>query len=130
VDERHQPPTSYGRVDEQLDAALQPRRECGGEIEQDRIESQYQDEVPEPRRVRRRFAVHIGKCASCCPGHHGRHPFQTSDALGAAGCMLGPVVALATELNKELELSPQKTANQYLLYVSVVVLIAYVIYPF
>jgi transposase len=101
-----------GEVDEELDAPLQPRCECGGEIEQDRIEYQYQDELPEPRRVRRRFAVHIGKCACCGRRHQGRHPFQTSDALGAAGCMLGPrAVALATELNKELGLSPQKTAK-------------------
>jgi transposase len=35
-----------------------------------------------------------------------------TDALGAAACMLGPrAVALATELNKELGLSPQKTAK-------------------
>jgi transposase len=101
-----------GEVDEELDAPLWPRCECGGEIEQDRIEYQYQDELPEPRRVRRRFAVHIGKCACCGRRHQGRHPFQTSDALGAAGCMLGPrAVALATELNKELGLSPQKTAK-------------------
>jgi hypothetical protein len=34
-------------------------------------------------------------------GENERLPFQTSDALGAAGCMLSPrAVALATELNK------------------------------
>jgi transposase len=101
-----------GEVDEELDAPLGPRCECGGEIEEDRIEYQYQDELPEPRRLRRRFAVHVGKCACCGRRHQGRHPFQTSDALGAAACMLGPrAVALATELNKELGLSPQKTAR-------------------
>jgi transposase len=101
-----------GEVDEELDAPLGVRCECGGEIEEDRIEYQYQDELPEPRRVRRRFAVHVGKCRCCGRRHQGRHPFQTSDALGAAGCMLGPrAVALATELNKELGLSPQKTAK-------------------
>ena len=77
-----------------------------------RIEFQYQGELPEPRRVRRRFVVHVGKCRCCGRRHQGRHPFQTSDALGAAACMLGPrAVALATELNKELGLSPQKTAR-------------------
>ena len=101
-----------GEVDEELDAPLAPRCECGGEIVEDRIEYQYQDELPEPRRVRRRFAVHIGKCVCCGRRHQGRHPFQSSDALGAAACMLGPrAVALATELNKELGLSPQKTAK-------------------
>ncbi|MGO9971570.1 MAG: IS66 family transposase [Solirubrobacteraceae bacterium] len=99
-------------VDEELDAPCEPRCECGGEIDHVRTEYQYQDELPEPRRVRRRFAVHVGKCRCCGRRHQGRHPFQTSDALGAAACMLGPrAVALATELNKELGLSPQKTAR-------------------
>lgn len=106
---RREPP---GEVDEELDAPLTDRCGCGGEILQERIEFQYQDELPEPRPVRRRFAVHIGKCRCCGRRHQGRHPFQTSDALGAARCMLGPrAVALATELNKELGLSPQKTAK-------------------
>jgi len=101
-----------GEVDEELDAPLAARCGCGGEIEHERTEFQYQDELPEPRAVRRRFAVHIGKCRCCGRRHQGRHRFQTSDALGAAGCMLGPrAVALATELNKELGLSPQKTAK-------------------
>jgi transposase len=107
---RHREPP--GEVDEELDAPLGSRCECGGEIVEGRIEYQYQDELPEPRRVRRRFAVHVGTCACCGRRHQGRHPFQTSDALGAAGCMLGPrAVALATELNKELGLSPQKTSK-------------------
>lgn len=108
----HREPPSAGEVDEHLDAPLGPRCECGGEIVEDRIEYQFQDELPEPRPIRRRFAVHIGKCACCGRRHQGRHPFQTSDALGAAGCMLGPrAVALASELNKELGLSPQKTVK-------------------
>ena len=109
---RHGHRVPPGEVDETLEAPLEPRCECGGEIEHQRTEYQYQDELPEPRPVRRRFAVHIGKCRCCGRRHRGRHPFQTADALGAAGCMLGPrAVALATELNKELGLSPQKTAK-------------------
>lgn len=109
---RHGHRAAPDEVDEELDAPLQARCECGGEIVHDRTEYQYQDELPEPRRLRRRFAVHIGTCACCGTRHQGRHPFQTSDALGAAACMLGPrAVALATELNKELGLSPQKTAK-------------------
>jgi len=99
-------------VDEEFDAPLAARCECGGEIEHQRTEFQYQEELPVPRAIRRRFAVHVGKCRCCGRRHQGRHPFQTSDALGAAGSMLGPrAVALATELNKELGLSPQKTAK-------------------
>lgn len=101
-----------GEVDEELDAPFADRCDCGGEILEERIEYRYQDELPEPRPVRRRFVVHIGKCRCCGRRHQGRHQFQTSDALGAAACMLGPrAVALATELNEELGLSPQKTAK-------------------
>jgi transposase len=109
---RHGHREAPGEVDEELEAPLEPRCGCGGEVEHERIEYQYQDELPEPRPVRRRFAVHIGKCRRCGRRHQGRHPFQTSDALGAAACMLGPrAVGLATEFNKELGLSPQKTAK-------------------
>ncbi len=90
-----------GEVDEELDALLTAWCGCGGEIGYERSEYQYQDELPEPRAVCRRFRVHIGQCRCCGRRHLGRHPFQTSDALGAAACMLGPrAVALATELNK------------------------------
>jgi transposase len=107
---RHREPPED--VDEEFDAPLAARCECGGEIEHERTEFQYQEELPVPRAIRRRFAVHIGKCCCCGRRHQGRHLFQTSDALGAAGSMLGPrAVALATELNKELGLSPQKAAK-------------------
>ncbi|MEN3285525.1 MAG: transposase [Solirubrobacteraceae bacterium] len=107
---RHREPPEG--VDEQFDAPLAAWCECGGEIEHERTEFQYQEELPVPRAIRRRFAVHIGQCRCCGRRHQGRHPFQTSDALGAAGSMLGPLaVALATELNKELGLSPQKTTK-------------------
>lgn len=100
------------RIDEELEATAPDRCECGGEIRHERTVYQFQEELPEPRPHRRRYAVHIGRCECCGRRHQGRHPFQTSDALGAAGSMLGPrAVALATQLNKELGLSPQKTAR-------------------
>lgn len=103
------PPEEVG---EELVAPTAERCECGGEICHERTVFQYQEELPEPRPYRRRYAVHVGRCRCCGRRHQGRHPFQTSDALGAAGAMLGPrAVALATQLNKELGLSPQKTAR-------------------
>lgn len=107
---RHREPPA--EVHEQLDAPLVDRCECGGGICVERVEYQYQDELPEPEPICRRFAVHIGKCGCWGRWRQGRHPYQTSDALGAASSMLGPrAVALATEFNKELGLSPQKTAT-------------------
>lgn len=99
-------------VDEVLAAPLPDRCECGGEIALERIAHQYQEELPELQPIRRRFEVGVGHCRSCGRRHQGRHSLQTSDALGAAASMLGPgTVALSTQLNKELGLSPAKVSQ-------------------
>jgi transposase len=102
-------------VDETVEAPLAERCECGGEIDQEDVAVQYQEELPEPKPIRRAIKVFVGRCRCCGKRHQGRHRYQTSDALGAAGSMLGPrAVALATQLNKELGLSPQKTSRALL----------------
>jgi hypothetical protein len=56
------------------------------------------------RRIR--FRVHVGRCRRCGHRVRGRHPRQTSNAVGSAASQLGPrAVALATQLNKGLGLS-------------------------
>ena len=68
-----------------------------------RVASQYQEELPEARPLVRRFDIEVGHCAQCQRRVQGRHPLQTSDALGAAGVQLGPgVVALVLELHTEM----------------------------
>jgi hypothetical protein len=60
----------------------------------------------------RRFDVHVGRCRTCHRRVQGRHPLQTSDALGAAAVQLGPqAVALAVVLNKDLGLPYAKIAR-------------------
>jgi hypothetical protein len=47
------------------------------------------------------FYIHVGRCKQCGQRVQGRHPGQTSDAVGSAASQLGPrAIALATELNK------------------------------
>ncbi|MBI4587436.1 MAG: hypothetical protein HY725_01240, partial [Candidatus Rokubacteria bacterium] len=47
-----------------------------------------------------RFDVALGRCRHCRRRVQGRHPRQTSDALGAAASQLGPrALALAADLN-------------------------------
>jgi transposase len=62
---------------------------CGGELVLERVAAQYVEELPQPRPLRIRYDLHIGRCRRC-----GRrvqpHPAQTSDTLGAAGAQLGP----------------------------------------
>lgn len=64
--------------------------------------------------VRRRFLVAKGRCPACERSVRGRHPGQTSDALGAAGTMLGPrAVALAAWLHYGCGTSAAKVARLF-----------------
>src|SRR5271157_420471 len=84
---------------------------CGGEREETRIENQDQAEIPKPQVERIEFRIHFGRCKRRGRRVQGRHPRQTSDAVGSAGSQLGArAVALASELNKGLGLSYGKTA--------------------
>jgi transposase len=80
--------------------------DCGGRVRRRRVVSQYQEDLPVQRPVVHEFRVAIGQCQQCHRRVQGRHPQQTSDALGAAAVQLGPqAVALAVILNKQLGLS-------------------------
>jgi len=99
------------RVDECLAVPL-PQRcpSCGGGVEFERTESQYQEDIVR-RTLVRRFDVGVGCCRRCGRRVQGRHPLQTSDALGAAQVQLGPeALALAAQLNKQMGLSLGHTA--------------------
>ena len=98
------------RIDEVFQAPLPkvcPR--CGGkEFQNQRVESQYQVEIPRTF-LNREFHVHCGDCAKCGHRVQGRHPLQTSDALGAAKVQLGPNLQAAMAItNKELGLTHGK----------------------
>lgn len=57
--------------------------------------------LPAQRPTVRAFQVAIGRCTRCRRRVQGRHPLQTSDALGAAAVQLGlQVTAYAVLLNK------------------------------
>lgn len=95
------------RLDETHDAPLPPGcPHCGGTVHETRVADQYQEDLPPVRPVVRRFCVHIGRCTQCHRRVQGRHPWQTSDALGAAAVQLGPhALAFAVTLNKPFGVS-------------------------
>ena len=79
---------------------------CSGPLVETGVAHQYQEELPVARVIVRQFNVHVGRCAECHRRVQGRHPLQTSDALGAAAAQLGAqVIALVVVLNKQLGLS-------------------------
>ena len=98
--------------DETHDAPLPPTcPDCGGPLVEDRQDQQYQVEIPR-RPIVRRFDIHIGHCTSCGQRVQGRHPLQTSDALGAAKSQLGAdAQAAIVDLNKRAGMSHGKIAD-------------------
>jgi transposase len=95
------------RIDVTHDAPLPSTcPDCGGSVQRRRVVSQYQEDLPVQRPVVHEFRVAVGQCRQCRRRVQGRHPLQTSDALGAAAVQLGPqAVALAVILNKQCGLS-------------------------
>jgi len=91
-------------VDEEIRVALPDCCPCcRGELEFEDEVDQYQEDVAWVRGHVRRFRASRGRCKACGRRAQGRHPDQTSDAIGAAGSQVGPrAVAIAAQLNKEL----------------------------
>jgi len=80
-----------GTPDRELQAPLPACcPDCGGQVEHERDAEQWQVEVPDQRPTITRFTVGVGRCKGCKRRVQGRHPEQTSDALGAAGSQIGP----------------------------------------
>jgi transposase len=104
----HRPPPPEA-VQQTFDAPLPATCPCcGGAVEEHAVARQYQTEIPRQPIVRQ-FNVHLGSCQSCGKAVQGRHPLQTSDALGAAASQLGPdAQAAVVQLNKEAGLSHGK----------------------
>ncbi len=87
--------------------------ECGGAVDGEGVDEQYQEDllVAVCSHVRR-FRVAKGRCRCCGRRVAGRHPLQTSDAVGAAAAQVGPnALALAAALNKELGIPASKVAR-------------------
>jgi len=94
------------RVDEQIAVPLpEDCPHCGGGVEREGCETQYQEEIVR-RTVVRRFDIAVGRCRQCRRRVQGRHPLQTSDAVGVGSVQLGPeALTLAAILNKQMGLS-------------------------
>jgi transposase len=74
---------------------------CRGPMRVAGEERQYQIDLPEVRPQTTEFVLQVCECGQCGHRMKGRHPRQTSQAVGAAGVQIGPgVISLATYLNK------------------------------
>ena len=106
-----QPPQ---QIDEVHEAPLPEQcPDCGGEVDETHIAQQYQVEIPR-RPIHRQFNIHVGCCQKCRRRVQGRHPLQTSDALGAAAAQLGPdAQAAVVDFNKQAGMSHGKISRVF-----------------
>jgi transposase len=107
----HRLPPDPAVIDETYEAPLPDAcPHCGGCVNETEVAKQYQTEIPR-RPIVRQFNIHVGCCCGCGRRVQGRHPLQTSDALGAAAAQLGPdAQAAVATLNKTSGLSHGKVA--------------------
>jgi transposase len=110
------PGAAYGRhqrkrIPEKVDEVIVvsppthcPDPNCGGALRVEDTQFQYQQEIVR-QTIWRRFDIPVCRCTVCDQRVQGRHPLQTSDALGAAAVQLGPeALALGVQMNKGLGL--------------------------
>jgi transposase len=77
----------------------------------DDTQPQFQEDIVRQTIVRR-FDIEIGHCTNCGGHLQGRHPLQTSDALGAAQVQVGPhALTLAAHLTKQMGMSHERVAQ-------------------
>lgn len=108
----HRPPPPPEQVAECHEAELPDAcPHCRGRLVETGTADQFQTEIPRQPLVRK-FRVHIGQCEACGKRTQGRHPLQTSDALGAAASQIGPdMQAAAALLHTQMGLSHGKVAS-------------------
>jgi len=104
-----QPPE---KADEEHPAKLNSRcADCGGRVEYEHTAEQWQQDIIR-KILWRLFHVEVGHCRRCGRRQQGRHPLQTSDALGAAAVQIGPqALVLAAHMNKEMGQSHERIAR-------------------
>ena len=99
------------RVDRTLEAPpLESCPDCGTALEDQQPEENYETDIPETSEpVFTRFVFARGWCPRCKKWVFSRHPQQSSTAIGAAACHVGPRArALAADLKCRLGLPLRK----------------------
>ena len=110
----HRPPAPPEQIAECHEAHLPDVcPHCQGRLVETGTAEQFQAEIPRTPLVRK-FRVHVGHCEACGKRAQGRHPLQTSDALGAAASQIGPdAQAAAAVLHTQMGLSHGKVASVF-----------------
>jgi transposase len=106
------PVPTAGQIDRVIDVHLDKCPMCDVYLyDQGRV-VQYQTDLPPIVPIITQFNIETGRCPCCRQYWQGRHPDQTSDAIGATGNTLGPVVlTMAAEMKHRLGVSYRKISD-------------------
>jgi transposase len=100
------------RIDRVVQVSCRACPHCATELVERDTVIQYQTDLPPIVPVVTQFQIETGYCPCCRQRQQGRHPEQTSDAIGAAGNTLGPVVlTMAAELKHRLGVPYRKICD-------------------
>jgi transposase len=108
----NRPTPAPERIDRIVDVPCRTCPDCAtGLVERDTV-IQYQTDLPPIVPIVTQFKIETGYCPCCRRRHQGRHPEQTSDAIGAAGNTLGPVIlTMGAELKHRLGVPYRKICD-------------------
>jgi transposase len=100
------------RIDRVVEVSCRACPDCSTPLVDPRSVVQYQTDLPPIVPIVTQFNIETGFCPCCRQRQQGRHPDQTSDAIGAAGNTLGPVVlTMAAELKHRLGVPYRKICD-------------------
>jgi transposase len=100
------------RIDRIVDVPCRVCPDCATELVERDTVIQYQTDLPPIVPIVTQFKIETGYCPCCRRRHQGRHPEQTSDAIGAAGNTLGPVIlTMGAELKHRLGVPYRKICD-------------------
>ena len=100
------------QIDRTIDVALDECPMCKVALYEQGQVVQFQTDLPPIVPIVTQFNIQTGTCPCCRQRWQGRHPEQTSDATGAAGNTLGPVVlTMAAEMKHRLGVSYRKICD-------------------
>ncbi len=100
------------QIDRVVDVPLDECPLCQAPLYDEGQVVQYQTDLPPIVPIITQFNIATGYCSCCRQYWQGRHPDQTSDAIGATGNTLGPVVlTMAAEMKHRLGVSYRKICD-------------------
>lgn len=113
----HRPPPTPEQIDRVIDVPCSECPECQSPLLNSKVIVQYQTDLPPITPIVTQFNIESGFCPCCRQARQGRHPEQTSNATGAAGHTIGPVVlTMAAELKHRLGVPYRKICDFFTTY--------------